>query len=193
MAAVDTTEDPRQARRRLACDPYRPRYHFLAPANFMGDPNGAIFWQGECHLFYQHNPYEAVDANMHWGHARSTDLVHWTDLPIALAPSPGGPDRNGCYSGHAVEGAGVPTLIYYGDPDGNCLASSDDRLLRWEKQPANPVIPHPRDKAAEWRPWDPFAWREGDIWYSLSGGRLKGVGDTAFLFESADLVPIPFT
>ncbi len=180
--------DPLTARARLAGDPFRPRYHFVPPGGYLGDPNGTFFWEGEYHLFYQYNPYEAVDANMHWGHAKSTDLIHWTDLPIALAPSLDGPDRRGCYSGHAVEGADAPTLLYYGNPDGHCLATSSDGLITWDKHPANSVIPHPSDPAAGWRPWDPFAWRDGDTWYALSGGRIEGAGDTAFLCESSDLI-----
>ena len=74
-------------RERLRHDPHRPRYHFLPPANWMNDPNGLIQWRGKYHLFYQHNPRGALHADMHWGHAVSSDLVHWTHLPIALAPT----------------------------------------------------------------------------------------------------------
>ena len=73
----------------LAADPQRPRYHFLPPANWLNDPNGLIHWNGVYHLFYQYNPNEPVHRDVHWGHAASTDLVHWTHLPIALAPTPG--------------------------------------------------------------------------------------------------------
>lgn len=56
----------------------------------MNDPNGAIFWKGKHHLFYQYNPNGAFWGTIHWGHAVSEDLVHWTHMPIALAPTPGG-------------------------------------------------------------------------------------------------------
>ena len=121
------------------------------------------------------------------GTPSATDLVHWSDLPIALTPTPGGPDRSGCWSGGAVNNNGVPTLIYYGHPEGNCIATGDDDLITWEKHPANPVIPYPSEGQG-WRPFDPCAWQEGDTWYSLSGGKLEGVGDTAFLCQSKDLV-----
>ena len=77
--------DPR--RFEFAADPYRPLYHFVAPAEFLGDPNGTLFWEGRYHLFCQHNPDGAYDdsSRMHWGHAVSADLVHWRDLPIARA------------------------------------------------------------------------------------------------------------
>ena len=183
---IEQIPPPRQ---QMASDPYRPLYHFSPPANYLGDPNGTIFWKGKYHLFYQYNPDGAFDDSkrMHWGHAVSEDLVHWNDLPIALAPTPGGPDQSGCWSGGAVNNNGVPTLIYYGHPEGNCIAVSDDTLITWEKHPANPVIPYPLE-GDDWRPFDPCAWQEGDTWYSLSGGKLEGVGDTAFLCQSKDLV-----
>ena len=183
---VEQIPPPRQP---MTTDPYRPLYHFSPPANYLGDPNGTIFWKGKYHLFYQYNPDGAFDNSkrMHWGHAVSEDLVHWADFPIALTPTPDGPDRSGCWSGGAVNNNGVPTLIYYGHPEGNCIATSDDDLITWEKHPANPVIPYPPE-GASWRPFDPCAWQEGDTWYSLSGGKLEGAGDTAFLCQSKDLI-----
>ena len=83
--------DPR--RLQLASDPYRPAYHFLAPINWMNDPNGTIFWKGRYHIFYQYNPNGAFHGTIHWGHASSENLVHWTDHPIALPPGPEGADR----------------------------------------------------------------------------------------------------
>ena len=76
----------------LAGDPLRPHYHFLPPANWMNDPNGMIQWGGTMHLFYQYNPHGAFHGTIHWGHASSTDLVHWRDHPLALAPQPDGAD-----------------------------------------------------------------------------------------------------
>ncbi len=181
-------------RLRFIADPYRPRYHFLAPANWMNDPNGAIYWKGKYHLFYQHNPYAAAWGlgQIHWGHAVSEDLVHWLDLPIALAPDPDGPDRDACASGAAFDHNGTPTIIYHGldkhgDSGGNCIVTGDDDLIRWQKHPNNPVIPihKPED---EYYVFDPCAWKEGDTYYSLSGKYSKRGGDTAFLFQSKDLV-----
>ena len=99
-------------RSRLASDPYRPVYHYLPPMNWMNDPNGTIFWKGRYHVFYQYNPDGAYWGNIHWGHASSLDLVHWTDHPIALAPTPDGPDRDHCFSGAAfINKEGVVTAI----------------------------------------------------------------------------------
>ena len=67
----------------VAADPHRPLYHFLPPANWLNDPNGVIQWKGQYHLFYQYNPNGPFHGTIHWGHAVSSDLVYWRDLPIA--------------------------------------------------------------------------------------------------------------
>jgi beta-fructofuranosidase len=73
--------------------------HFAPAANWMNDPNGLIQRDGRVHLFCQHNPGGLVLEHMAWGHASSPDLWRWTDHPLALQPSPDGPDRDGCWSG----------------------------------------------------------------------------------------------
>jgi fructan beta-fructosidase len=102
-----------------ATDPTRPQYHFTPPANWMNDPNGLVFYQGEYHLFYQYYPggYEVGDrfgdplrwGPMHWGHAVSTDLVRWQHLPIALYPDsrPEGGPENAVVHGMVFSGSAV--------------------------------------------------------------------------------------
>ena len=93
-------------------NPYRPQYHFRPPANWMNDPNGTLYHDGYYHLFYQHNPYRPRWGRIHWGHARSKDLVHWEHLPIALAPDPGWKEVH-CFSGCCVIAPdGTPTIFY---------------------------------------------------------------------------------
>ncbi|MBI4553160.1 MAG: glycoside hydrolase family 32 protein [Candidatus Latescibacteria bacterium] len=175
-------------------DPSRPIYHFLPPWSWMNDINGAIFWQGRYHIFYQHNPDGGYWKWMQWGHASSVDLVHWVHHPIALTPTLDGPDRDGCFSGGAfVNKEGIPTFIYHGVPDGTCIATSEDDLLRhWTKHPANPVIrvPKPNDPGyGQYVVYDPCAWVEGDTYYALIGNRVPGMsGDGTSLFASPDLV-----
>ncbi|HVP21093.1 MAG TPA: glycoside hydrolase family 32 protein [Anaerolineaceae bacterium] len=183
-----------QARTRLP-DQHRPAYHFLPEKNWMNDPNGLIQWKGQYHLFYQYNPNGPFHGTIHWGHAASQDLVHWQRLPVALEPTPGGPDEGGIWSGCAVDNHGVPTLIYTGmDPQGQqgvCLAASPDDLLHWEKHPANPVIPAPppdlREQAqGQFR--DPFVWREDGRWQMVIGSKIAGRGGAILRYRSDDLV-----
>jgi beta-fructofuranosidase len=172
----------------MGSDPHRPQYHFSAPHRWMNDPNGLIHWKGQYHLFYQHNPNSALWGDIHWGHAISDDLVFWRDLPIALAPSAGGADAHGCWSGCAVDDHGTPTLLYTGvSPEVQCVATSSDDLLTWEKYSGNPVIgAHPPGlDLLGFR--DPCVWRDGATWYMVLGTGLKDVGGAILLYRSADL------
>ncbi len=188
----------------IARDPLRPAFHLLPPHNWMNDPNGPIWWKGKYHLFYQLNPHAAVWGDMHWGHAISTEMVHWRHQPVAMAPTPGGADSEGCFSGSAVVYNGVPTFIYTGVQnappdevtlrDGNdklrecqmLATAEDDGLLRWKKL-AKPVIPTPPPgmKVTGFR--DPCPWREGEWWYCGVGSGERGVGGFVLLYRSRDL------
>ena len=129
---------------------YRPQLHFTPEINWMNDPNGLVFFDGEYHLFYQHNPHGIEWGHMSWGHAVSGDLLHWTHLPIALH------DEYGVmtFSGSAVVDAGntsgfgtagEPPLvaIYTGhghNRQTQNLAYSIDRGRHWTKYAGNPVL-----------------------------------------------------
>jgi len=140
---------------------HRPQFHFSPPQQWMNDPNGLVYDQGEYHLFYQHNPYSNKWGPMHWGHAVGSDLVHWDNLPIALYP-----DRNGTiFSGSAVldvantsgfgRRAKPPLVAIYTYHDhlrehlgetgfqSQGLAYSLDRGRNWVKYAGNPVLTSP--------------------------------------------------
>lgn len=65
-------------------EPFRPQYHYSPVQTWMNDPNGLVYYNGLYHLFYQNNPLSNNDGNLSWGHATSPDLLHWTQLPVAL-------------------------------------------------------------------------------------------------------------
>lgn len=187
----------------LAHDSNRPQYHLLPAANWMNDPNGPIFWKDRYHMFFQYNPHAAVWGDMHWAHAMSPDMVHWQHLPIALAPTPGGPDEEGCFSGSAVVFRGEPTLLYTGvksvapqeatlrDGQHNfretqCLATSNDPELKtWQKLP-QPVLQAPPPGLAVTGFRDPCLWQDGDTWYMGIGSGIRNRGGCVLLYRSRD-------
>jgi beta-fructofuranosidase len=177
------------SRRKNLADPHHPLYHFVAPENQMNDPNGLCFWQGRLHLFYQGYPPE--DPRQHWGHAISDDLIHWRDLPYAIYPNP----ERCCYSGATLVEDDRVIAMYHGTEAGNMVAvSKDPLLLNWEKVSSQPVIPlkMPDGSAPPYRVFDPCIWKEGGMYYALSGGQLpigprKKLLPADFLFRSADL------
>ena len=181
--------DSRGRGSQLSSDPYRPIYHYVNPEGRLNDPNGLCYWQGRYHLFYQAYPPE--DPRQHWGHAVSDDLVHWTDLPLAIYPG----IEEACYSGSALVEEDRVIAIYHGTRAGNMVAVSDDPLLlNWEKVPGNPVIPmvEPDPMGRPYRVYDPCIWKEDDGYYSLSGSYWDGpiFGDCRMvqhLFFSQDL------
>jgi beta-fructofuranosidase len=186
---VSYTFEQQSAHEHALTDPHRPVYHFLPQANWINDPNGLIQWHGEYHLFYQHNPNGAFWGDMHWGHSVSSDLVHWRHLPIALAPTPNGYDKDGVFSGTAVNNDGIPTIMYTGvSPECQCLATSDDELMTWKKYEGNPVLPAPPAGMEVTGFRDPRVWRQDDRWYMIIGSGFKGVGGTALLYSSPDLL-----
>ena len=133
---------------------YRPEFHFTPPANWMNDPNGLVYYEGEWHLFYQYSPGRAPGS--HWGHAVSSDLVHWKHLPVALAPDEMGIIASGSAvvdwndtSGFFGGGSGLVAIFTHwknqdreGSDQSQSIAYSADRGRTWTKYAGNPVLPN---------------------------------------------------
>jgi fructan beta-fructosidase len=154
-------------------EPFRPQIHFTPKAHWMNDPNGLVFYNGTYHLFYQYYPDSTVWGPMHWGHATSTDLVHWEHQPIALYPDSLGyifsgsavVDSNNT-SGFEKDGEIPMVAIFtHHDPKGEkegrsdyqnqSLAYSLDEGKTWTKYAGNPVLKNPgikdfRDPKVSW-------------------------------------------
>ncbi len=138
---------------------YRPQFHFSPRRGWNNDPNGLVFYKGEYHLCFQHNPYGWNWGNMHWGHAVSTDLMHWTELPIAIYPKAYG---DWAFSGSAVvdhdNTAGFQrgeekTIVaaYTSTGRGEVIAYSLDRGRTFTEYEGNPVVKHQgRDPKVIW-------------------------------------------
>lgn len=118
---------------------YRPEFHFTPKKNWINDPNGLLWHKGEYHLFFQHNPFGREWGHMSWGHAVSTDLLHWEELPVAIAE-----DEDGAiFSGSAVSLGDEIVAIYTRDKNNiqsQCIATSFDNGRTFQKYDENPVL-----------------------------------------------------
>lgn len=182
----------------LYLEKYRPQFHFTAQKNWLNDPNGLVYYQGEYHLFFQHNPAGIEWGNMTWGHAISKDLVHWQQVEHALLP-----DKLGTmFSGSAVvdwnntagfqKGTEKTLVAIYtaaggtseeskGQPFTQCIAYSNDRGRTWTKYEQNPVLKHivggNRDPKVIWhepsQKWIMALYLDGNEFAFFSSPNLK--------------------
>lgn len=118
---------------------YRPKFHFAPARNWMNDPNGLVWHNGEYHLFFQHNPFGTKWGHMSWGHAVSKDLLNWAELPVAIAE-----DEDGAiFSGSAISQGDEIVAFYTRHTDSyqsQCMARSADGGRTFEKYEKNPVL-----------------------------------------------------
>lgn len=191
-AQASRPADAREGSRDLYHERYRPQFHFTAAKGWLNDPNGLVYFDREYHLFFQHRPDALTQTPvMSWGHAVSPDLIHWTQLPIALSPD----DHDGwIWSGSAVvdwhntsgfgEGGRPPLIAMYTaakEPFAQAIAWSNDRGRTWTKYAGNPVLPHIANSNR-----DPhLIWHEASKRWIVA--LFKDVGNTFCLFASPDL------
>lgn len=141
---------------------YRQQAHFTPPVGWMNDPNGMVYYEGEYHLFYQYNPNDKHWGDLHWGHAISTDLMHWEHRPPAIHPDEMGFIFSGCAVVDWKNSSGLgsaenpPLLAFFTyhdmekekagqiDIESQALAFSLDKGRSWSKYAKNPVVKNPQ-------------------------------------------------
>ncbi len=198
-ACLDPLIKPADNTQPYYTEPYRPQFHFSPKENWMNDPNGLVFYKGRYHLFYQYYPDSTVWGPMHWGHATSSDLTHWTHQPVALYPDSLGyifsgsavvdykntsglgrkdkPAMIAVYTYHNMEGERSGRKDYQTQG----IAYSLDEGLSWEKYAGNPVIANPGIK--DFRDPKVF-WHEPSERWIL----ILVAGDHARIYRSKDLI-----
>jgi sucrose-6-phosphate hydrolase SacC (GH32 family) len=176
----------------------------------MNEPHAPLYFNGQYHLFYQFNPAGPYWGGIHWGHAVSDDLIHWRDLPIALAPEADQVDPDGVWSGDSIiDDEGNPALFFTAGNDSMMpnqmtgLARStflDDQnpdLVDWIKHPEPVTIQEEEIQTEKGTVWhgqfrDPFVFKSGDKWVQLVGSGIKNgeesVGGTALVYTSDNLI-----
>lgn len=179
-------------------DPERPGFHLTGPIGWINDPNGFSAYKGEYHLFFQYHPYQVKWGPMHWGHAKTKDFLKWDFLPCAIAPDTEA-DRDGCFSGSAIElPDGKQLLMYTGvyreqredgymqDYQHQCIAIGDG--INYEKYEGNPVLADAElpERASRYDFRDPHIWKDGDMYYSVIGNRSPDGSGYLLVFESKD-------
>lgn len=182
-----------EASEKLIKEENRPSFHLSTRTGWMNDPNGFSYYKGEYHLFYQYYPYDVHWGPMHWGHATSKDLLHWTYLPAALAPDEFY-DMDGCFSGNAAElPDGRQLLMYTGvvkerqknggvsEVQTQCLAIGNG--LDYEKYEKNPVLDEHDlpEGGSRFDFRDPKIWRKKDGTYCCIVGNRSADGSGQIL------------
>ena len=191
-------------------EPYRPQFHYTPPVGWMNDVNGVWFYNGIYHLSYQAYPHSLDGLNKHWGHATSTDMMHWVEQPIMLEPGVNVPGE--CYSGSTVidinntsgfqTGTNPPLVtVYTATTKGTCLAYSNDLGATWVAYSGNPVAvggpnANTRDPHVFWyaptSKWVCLLYENGTSFYTSSD--LKAwtkTSNLSFGYECPDFFELP--
>lgn len=172
-------------------DEYDLAYHIRPPKGLLNDPNGLIQYKGVYHVFYQWNQQDTTHQTKSWGHVSSKDLIHWETHPPALEPVDWF-DRNGCYSGSAVEADGKLYLFYTGNVRGEdgsrtsyqCMAVSEDGV-HFEKK--GPLFEQPPGYTGHVR--DPKVWQDAEgIWWMILGAQREDLSGDCIVYHSQNLI-----
>ena len=171
-----------------------PTFHITGEVGWINDPNGLIYYNGQYHAFFQYNPYDINWGPMHWGHVVSNDMTNWEYLPIALTPGDDC-DKNGCFSGTALEHDGKLWLMYTGFIENQggdsirqvqCLAESSDGVTFTK----HGIVIGENDLPEGYSPSDfrdPKVWlHDGYFWCIIAARRIDGRG-RILLYKSKDI------
>ena len=176
----------------------RPAYHYRPPQHWINDPNGLCQTDGWYHLFYQYNPYGAQWGSIHWGHARSRDMLHWETLPVALTPDAAKGEVH-CFSGSCCKDAeGRPHFFYTSIGRAEDGRDSLNGAQQWTAEPADPAMlrliqtdahalthaVHGGAQVQDWR--DPCVIPWQGQYLMVLGGCLEGYG-CVLLYTSPDM------
>ena len=170
---------------------WKNKFHISPDKGLLNDPNGLIFYKNEYHVFYQYNPDDCEHKNKHWAHLKSKNLVNWKEFSIVLSPTDWF-DKDGCYSGSAIEKDGKLYLMYTGNVKNKdiresyqCLAVSEDGI-NFKK--LGPVIHNddiPEGYTRHFR--DPKLFKKNGKFYVVLGAQRENLTGTILLYSSEDL------
>jgi fructan beta-fructosidase len=183
---------------------WRPGFHFTPRRNWMNDPNGLVFWRGEYHLYFQHNPDGDRWGSMSWGHAVSPDLVRWTELPVAMRATAQEAFFSGTVVGTAdglvaaytsVDPAGRQTQRFATSPDGSVWTPLPGRLTDPDPDFRDPklirtadgwllVVALPRQRKVRF-------YRSADLSDWRPVGEFGAAGPADGVWEMPDLLRLP--
>lgn len=163
---------------------FRPDFHYTPARNWLSDPNGLLWHDGEYHLYYQYNPIGDQWGHMSWGHAVSRNLVDWEELPVAIAEDA----EHMIFSGSAVARDDGAIIAYYtgaargaGGRQVQCMAISHDRGRSFEKYADNPVLDIGR---SDFRDPKVFWYAPGKLWIMVA---VVADESRALIYRSTDM------
>lgn len=189
----------------------RPKLHYTSEENWINDPNGLIYYQGEYHLFYQYFPYAPKWGTMHWGHATTKDFINYSEHKIALYPTKSA-DANGIFSGSSIEKDGELHIFYTGvkyeqeDPDNIHVIAQGHEFVATQmkitskdgygfdnfenKKVIIPAITN-SELGHLTHTRDPKVWQEAGKYYLILGTKVKGEDGNyqgkVLIYQSDDL------
>ncbi|MDD4993211.1 MAG: GH32 C-terminal domain-containing protein [Paludibacter sp.] len=169
---------------RHANDIQRPEFHGQPATNWTNEPHGFVFYNNKYHVFFQKNANGPYMARLHWGHISSPDMLNWTEEKIAIGPSETYDSKgtwSGCVFTDDVFTGGLPTIFYtgvdYAKASMNKATPTDNGLIDWIKDNANPLVPNkPTGLSDDFR--DPCVFKSNGELYMIVGTSKNGLGAT---------------